>query len=446
MNILQSKIVPTTPGIYQFLAEDGSILYIGKAKNLKNRVKQYYQKEVGRGPWIEEMIRNATDLRMIETDSEIEAVILEAELINKLKPKYNIKSKDDKSFLIIKITKEAFPRISLERYKNIDSKDKTADYFGPYPSGDLLKKSLRYLRRIFPFRDCSTTKYKTCIRKGRPCLYFDINVCGGPCTNLSDQKSYNKNISYLKKFLKGGKKIILSTLDKEMNIASKKKEYEKAIVLRNKIMALNHLKNVAIGLKDEPFDANKLLFKRIECFDISNILNQYVVGSMVVFSAGKPDKDEYRKFKIQNNVPNSPPRLGGVRRGRKNDCNLPPLTPPNLGGELGASDLSRLEQVLRRRFQNDWPKPDLLIVDGGEAQLKIAKAVLVEFNLKIPTISISKGPKRDKNDFHYSDSDIAKYFVANKTLINIAISARDESHRFAIQYYRSLHLKDMITR
>jgi len=228
-----------------------------------------------------------------------------------------------------------------------------------------------------------------------------------------------------------------------MNIASKKKEYEKAVVLRNKITALNHLKNVAIGLKDEPFDANKLLFKRIECFDISNILNQYVVGSMVVFSAGKPDKDEYKKFKIQQNLSS---------RAKSRDLpkqitiqKISPLASPSRNDN--ASDLSRLQQVLDRRFAHtDWLKPDLLIVDGGEAQLKIAKTVLAEFNLKIPAISISKGPKRDKNDFHYSDSDTAKYFVANKTLINIAISARDESHRFAIQYYRFLHLKDMITK
>ena len=409
--------IPSSPGVYHFLDEKGGLLYIGKAKNLKNRLKQYYQKELNRGPWIEEMMKIAADIRWIETDSEIEAVILEAELIGKLKPKFNIKLKDDKSFLVIKITKEDIPCVTLERFKNIDKNDKSAQYFGPYPSGDLLKKSLRYLRRIFPFRDCSVTKYRTYTRKMRPCMYADINVCSGPCCDLSSKDQYAKNISYLKKFLKGGKKSIIDSLEKEMAAMSRKKEYEKAVTLRNRITALNHLKDVAIGLKDEPFDASRLLFKRIECYDISNLLDNFAVGSMVVFENGKPNKDEYRKFRIR-------------------DDRLEIAKEPT-------SDLGRLKQVLERRFQNDWPRPDLIIIDGGEMQLRVAKEVLKQLNFDIPAISISKGAKRDKNDFHYSASDIAKYFLANRTLENIAICARDESHRFAIAYYRSLHLKEM---
>ncbi len=404
------KNIPSSPGVYRFISIDDVILYIGKAKNLNKRIKQYYQKELNRGPWIEEMVKIAHDVRFIETDSEIEAVILEAELINKLKPKFNIKLKDDKSFLVIKITKEEFPCLTLERFKNINLKDKKAQYFGPYPSGDLLRKSLRYLRKIFPFRDCSVTKYKTYKRKVRPCMYADINVCSGPCCSPLEAEQYNKNILYLKKFLRGNKKSIVGSLEKDMRVASKKKEYENAANLRNKVLALNHLKNVAIGLKDEPFDINRLLFKRIECFDISNIMSSFAVGSMVVFVEGAPDKAEYRKFRIKEEV---------------------------------SSDLERLREVLTRRFKNDWPKPDLIIIDGGEMQLRVANEVLKELHLKIPAISISKGVKRDKNDFHYSNSDIAKYFMANRSLENIAISARDESHRFAIKYYRTLHGKEL---
>jgi len=417
-NAIKTKIkeAPNNPGVYQFFDDFGNILYIGKAKNLKNRIRSYYLKNVGRGPGIDLMLTLACDIKYISTESEIEAILLEADLINQIKPKYNIRLRDDKSFLVIKISKtHVIPCVELARFKNVDFKDKSALYFGPYPSGDLLKRSLKYLRKIFPFRDCSENKYKTYSRKGRACLYGDIGICSVPCIQRIEPKDYKKNINYLIQFLKGRKRQLIVDLSREMKVVSKKLEFEKAKKIRDKLLGLEHIKDVAVGLKDEAFDPSGLIFKRIECYDISNIGQEYAVGSMVVFTDGKPNNDEYRKFKIKSQ------KLKGCE-----------------------SDLIRLNEVLERRFKNEWPLPDLVVIDGGEQQLAVAKKVLRDHNLDIPLISIAKGAKRQKNEFHYSDSLIAKYFLNNKSLENICIAARDEAHRFAISYYRKLHLKDMI--
>jgi excinuclease ABC subunit C len=465
----KTKEAPKLPGVYRFIDASGEILYVGKAKNLQNRLRQYFLKELGRGPAIAQMVEKAARIEWSETDSEIEAVILEADLIKKLKPKYNVRLKDDKSFLAIKIAKKIskssppagglipkqilnskyksqtkkpasnetiFPAIELVRYKDVDLSDKSAEFFGPYPAGLLLKKSLRYLRKIFPYRDCSKTKYNTYKKRNRSCIYGDIRVCTAPCVGWVGEERYLKNIRYLKNFLKGRKKVVIADLQKEMVALSRDKKFEEAALVRNQLQALNHLKEVAIGLRDDVFTIEHTLFKRIECYDISNLGEEFAVGSMVVFVDGKAENGEYRKFKIKN------------AESRIQDS-AKPLTPPSLPshdqeGRGNKSDLERLQQVLQRRFKNNWSKPDLIIIDGGEMQLKVAKEVLKEFELNISLISISKGKERKKNDFHYADSNLAKYFSKDKALQNIAISARDEAHRFAISYYRKLHQKSVL--
>lgn len=415
---LKVKNLPKTPGVYQFIDSAGGILYVGKAKNLKSRVKSYFVREIKRGPSIDIMVSLAVDIKTIETESEIEAVILEAELIKKLKPKYNIKLKDDKSFLIIKITKKnpklEYPMVELVRASNVDYTDKSAEYFGPYPSGLLLKKSLNYLRKIFPYRDCSKTKFADQKRKNRPCIYGDIRVCTGPCVGWVNGKQYLENIMFLKQFLRGEKKKIYNELQKQMKSLSDKKRFEEAALVRDKVMALDHLKVVAVGLRDDVFNSANILFKRIECYDISNIGDKYAVGSMVVFQDGKKSTDDYRHFKIRNS-----------------------------GKE---SDLARLREMLERRFKNNWSLPDLIVIDGGANQLNIAKEVLKKSKLNIPVLSIAKGAERKKNEFNYGDTNLAKYVGGNQSLINILISARDEAHRFAIRYYRSLHQKDLLNK
>lgn len=442
MNIKNKiKSFPASPGVYQFIDNSGGVLYIGKAKNLKNRIKSYFLKNIGRGPGIDNMVSLAKNIKYIETESEIEAIILEAEMVNKILPKYNIRLRDDKSFLVIKIEKPVqksillrqgsagqevksqksnleynnseslYPKVELVRFKNIDTKDKSAEYFGPYPSGELLKRSINYLRKVFPFRDCSKTKFNTYQKKGRPCIYGDIRVCTAPCAEWTDQRGYNRNIVFLKHILRGKKREIVDKLTKEMKSLSRAKNFENAALLRDQLNALNHLKNVAVGIRDDIFNPSKILFKRIECYDISNIGGEYGVGSMVVFRDFKSDKDEYRKFKIKF--------------------------------ADGANDLLMMREMLTRRFKNDWTLPDLIVIDGGETHLRIAFNILKKIKQDIPIVSIAKGPGRKKNEFHFSGASIAKYVKENKDLENVLISARDEAHRFAISYYRKLHKKDM---
>lgn len=438
MTSIKDKIkeFPASPGVYQFIGSHGDILYIGKAKNLKNRIKSYFVKIIGRGPSIDIMVSQAKDIKFYETESEIEAVILEADLIRKLKPKHNVRLRDDKSFLVIKITKrisnseflisnknpnsknqitktasDQFSCVELVRYKNIDLKDKTADYFGPYPSGLLLKKSLNYLRKVFPYRDCSKTKYATYQKKGRPCIYGDIRVCTAPCAGWIDKKGYNKNVGYLKDFLQGKKKRIVSSLENEMALLSRAKRYEEASLVRDRLSALSHIKDVSLGIRDDVYENDAGLFKRIECYDISNISGNYSVGAMVVFSSGKPDKDEYRKFKIKF------------------------VEQPN--------DLLMMEEMLVRRLKNNWPIPDLIVIDGGETHMAVAEKVLKANKMNIPLVSIAKGAQRKKNEFHFSGEPVAKYVMKDANIQKVIIQARDEAHRFAISYYRSLHKKGM---
>lgn len=498
MKTYDFKTLPITPGVYQFLDEKGKILYIGKAKNVRNRIKSYFAKEIGRGPAIDMMVSAAFDINTIETESEIEAILLEAELINKIKPKYNVRLRDDKSFLVIKITKKIsksklfasatperdgqisskntdkklpiadyrlqFPCVELVRFKNVDFSDKSAEYFGPYPSGLLLKKSIFYLRKIFPFRDCSKTKFNTYRKKGRPCIYGDIRVCTAPCVDWVNDKEYEKNLKYLKDFLRGKKRSIERQLNSEMQALSKEKRYEEAGLIRNKLYALSHLKDVRVGLRDDLFNGENILFPRIECYDISNIGDQYSVGSMVVFTNCKADKDEYRRFKLKSEISNDKYQISNKSQiqNSKIQLSFQPVARElesrdyKTGSQIksgpsriyemtngSGSDLSRLKQVLERRFKNDWALPNLVVIDGGELQLKIAVDVLKKNNLTIPVVSIAKGKQRKKNEFHFSDEAIAKYVNKKLGLQKILIQSRDEAHRFAISYYRKLHKKGM---
>lgn len=395
------------------MSETGAVLYIGKAKSLRNRVKSYYAKDHGRGPRIDLMVQTARAIKTIETDSEIEALLFEAELIKKIKPKFNVSLKDDKSFLIIDFTQDKYPRLDLVRLKEKEFGGRSMrSSYGPYPSGDLLKKSLKYLRKLFPFRDCSDNKYRTYQKRGRPCLYGDLNLCLGPCANDVSEAEYKKQLAYLKQFLKGKKSRVIISLEKEMAQAAKRQNYEEAALIRNKIYALEHLHQVAIGIKDDTFNGAKLLFQRIECYDISNIMGEYAVGSMSVVARGEKDKSEYRKFKIKY--------------------------------VQGSNDVAMIREILTRRFRNNWTQPDLIVIDGGLPQLNAAIETLKRLNIGIPIVSIAKGVKRDKNEFHYSNPDMARYIKSTPEAERAIIVARDEAHRFAIEYYRFLHSKGMI--
>lgn len=417
MSTINYQNLPFCPGVYFFRDKNGRLLYIGKAINLKRRVSSYFVKKHN-DPRIEELVSQIAKINIRKTDSVIEALILEANLIHRYQPFYNIKSKDDKSFVNIAISKEEFPRVFIMRlsasrlFKNI----KIKKLFGPYPSVGTARIALKILRRIFPFRGMEKT------REGER-FYREI-------MEIPEEKArYAAAIKNLMLFLSGKKKRIIGNLKKEMRRFAKSKNYEEAAELRDKIFALEHIQDVAlIKESDWPEDLESAKAPvRIEAYDISNIFGEYAVGSMVVFTDGKIDKDEYRRFRIKGTKihPNLPLQKEGINAGTK-------ILPLYKGGLRGISDTGMLTEVLERRLNHaEWPMPDLIIIDGGISQFNAVKKILTARNFNIPIISIAKGPTRKGEKL---------FMTKNAPILDrkIILVMRDESHRFAILYHRKL--------
>ncbi len=392
----QLKNLPQKPGVYFFKDSSGTILYVGKAANLKKRVCSYFQNPKDLGGRLEKMIDQVAKIDFVQTDSEIEALLLEAELVKRYQPKYNVRLKDDKGYLYLGITKgEDFARVFFARKPDLAKIQ--AEYFGPYTSADSLRKAIKFLRRIFPIRTCRKMPKKVC-------LWYHIDRCAGPCEGKISKTEYRKIIRQLKQFLKGGKKNLQKTIEAQMKAVAKSKDFEKAAILRDRLFALKHLDKVWMATRQ----VKEKIPKRIECYDISNIMGDEATGSMVVFADGQADKNEYRRFKIKT-----------VR---------------------GISDTEMLAEVLERRFKrDDWPLPNLIIIDGGVGQLNVARKIVLEkSNLNIPIVAIAKGrKKRNKDRLFFA----GKKALTDKKLIQ---RIRNEAHRFAIKYHRLLRSKRML--
>lgn len=398
------KNLPETPGVYLMKDSGGKVLYVGKAGNLKRRVSSYFIK--GQELRIEKLLEKVEKINYKKTDTAVEALILEAKLIKKYSPPFNVKEKDDKSFLYVGITKDLFPRVLLLRAKEKD-KAGVDRLFGPFTSASNIREALRIIRRIFPYSVHNANLRMTMNwadkKIARPCFDYQIGLCPGTCIGAISRKDYLRTIKNIKLIFSGKKKEILKNLKKEMNLASENMEYEKAAKIRRQIFALEHIRDVALITEDElkPKTYNLKPSYRIEGYDISNISGDSAVGSMVVFEKGKPNKAEYRRFRIRT------------------------LTSPN--------DVGMLKEVLRRRFNNNWPLPDLILVDGGKGQVNAVKEVISELNLAIQVLGIAKGPKRKRNDFY---GEIPRGIDKD-----ILVKVRDEAHRFAISYHKKLRAK-----
>jgi excinuclease ABC subunit C len=410
--------LPPNPGIYTFLDDKKKILYIGKATNLKNRVNSYFQGRNERGMRIVSMVAQIADIKIQETDSVLEALILESNLIKKFQPKYNVERKDDKSFSYAVITKEEFPRVLIFRKIEIDFEElKAKSYklkaiFGPYTSKKQLEIALKIIRKIFPYH---SNKQKT--EKG--CLDFQLGRCSGPYAGAISKADYAKNIRGIKMILKDKKKSLLKRMEKEMQSLSNHRQYEQAADIRNKIFALKHIQDVALISEPESklkAKSYKLKANRIEAYDISNISGQYAVGSMVVFSDGEPDKSQYRKFKIKT--------------------------------IKGSNDVGMMAEVLFRRFRHpEWPKPDLILLDGGKGQLSMGERVLKELKLKVPMVAVTKGKDRKIFNFQFSIfNEFSMTKFSNEILkdTNLIKRIMDEAHRFAISYHKKLRKKNFL--
>jgi len=321
---------------------------------------------------------------------------LEADLIKKHMPPYNIREKDDTSFQYVIITKEKFARVLLIRGKN--KKDfKYQSIYGPFVSSTDIKAALRIIRRIFPFNIHPADEVGTF---ARPCFDAQVGLCPGTCVGAIPRDVYVKTIRNIKLLFGGKVRKMIKILKKEMNEASKKLDFEKAAKLRGQIFGLEHVQDTSFIKEDELLSSERPMPKRIEGYDISNISGEAAVGSMVVFRGDRADKSQYRKFKIKTIE--------------------------------GSDDTGMIAEVLSRRFSGVMPgaMPDLILIDGGRGQVNAAQKVLNEKRIDIPVIGIAKGPERKRNDI------IGKLpeWAVEKTLIKV----RDEAHRFAVNYHRKL--------
>ncbi len=401
MNLMEKKTlyadISENPGIYYMKDAAGDILYIGKAANLKRRVSSYFTRpHDGR---IQRMVSLIRRIDTRETETALEALILESAEIKKHQPPFNVREKDDKSFLYVVITREPFPRVLLARGKGADDIDYKKK-FGPFVSASNLKEALRIMRKIFPWHTHAPEKVGT---YKRPCFDYEVGLCPGTCVGRVSKQEYAETIRSLILFFEGKKAKVEAVFEKEMWTASKREEYEKAAGMKRRLFALRHIQDTALIGESEILDENAPRALRIEGYDISNISGTAAVGSMVVFTGGEPDKNEYRKFKIRT--------------------------------VTGANDVAMLREVLTRRLQNHWALPDVVLVDGGVPQVNAAREVVKEEGFSIPIVGLAKGSARKKNELVGA--------LPEGVDLGTLIRVRDEAHRFAVAYHTRVRGRQM---
>ncbi|MBI2475350.1 excinuclease ABC subunit UvrC [Candidatus Uhrbacteria bacterium] len=402
---IKKDSIPDKPGVYLYYNKTGALLYVGKATSLRNRVNSYFTKPAS--DRIAEMVLHIARIEYITTPTVIEALILEANQIKAKKPKYNILQRDDKSFLYLAITNEPFPRPTLIRGHELEhtSSKNFLKVFGPYTSSASLKKALDIIRKAIPWSECQPPEVTG---RTRPCFYSHIGKCPGVCIGSISKKDYRAIIRQLILFFEGKKKEIIRQIERDMKLASKELRFEKAAELKRHLFALEHIQDIALISKDDIDNDSQ---GRIEAYDISNISGTSAVGSMVVFEEGKPSKKQYRKFKIKT--------------------------------VKGSNDVAMLEEVLRRRllraknFPNAWSLPQVIIIDGGEGQVNRARKILEEMNIIIPVVGIAKGFDRKQDRFVFDHTNLELLSLVNRKK-ELLQRARDEAHRFAVQYHRKL--------
>ncbi len=400
--------LPHKAGVYIFKDKDGNVLYVGKAIDLYHRVTSYFGGNLSLKTRI--MVEKISALETIVVESELEALILEANLIKKYLPKFNIRLTDDKDYLYIGITKEDFPKVLTLRKQDLK---KVKKFFGPFPSSRTVRDTLKLLRRVFPW--CNGGG-------GRACFYYHLGLCPGACMGLISPKDYYKIIKRFSKFMDGKKEEIVGDLTEEMMKNSRNQRFEAAA--KNKkiiegIRYITHPNRTRLYLENPNFleEETKLalqqlktdlnlpkLPERVEGYDISNIQGKNATGSMVVLTDGEVDKSQYRRFKIHMS-------------GRPNDVGM-------------------LREMIKRRLNHpEWSKPDLILVDGGRGQVRGVWETMKQFNnLTIPIFGLAK-----KMEWLYPpEGEIIK--LSKKSLsLKLLQKLRDEAHRFAVSYHRRLH-------
>ena len=420
---LKEKVrsLPLTPGVYIMKDSSGGVLYVGKAGVLRKRVSSYFYPNRRSNERIDQMVRLISDIEYISTSTEAEALIYENSLIKQLSPKYNIALRDDKSYPMLKLTvNEKFPRLFITRRKSDDG----ALYYGPYANAKLLREAVIILRQIFPLRTCGKLPKSVC-------LNYHIKQCSGPCAGKITDSDYGQIVSELKLFLEGRRTELLKALTSKMTAASRAEDFERAAELRGRLEALGTIREDSVSYKPagEIDELRKMLgigrpLERIEAFDVSNIMGQEAVGSMVYFFKGKPDKNEYRKFKIST--------------------------------VSGIDDYAMMRDIVKRRYLRlkDEKKdmPDLILIDGGKGHLAAAMEELEKLDLSgIPVIGIAKPARLMRQQ--RSGGEFEHIYVKGKKdpivlpkeskVLHLLERIRDEAHRFAISYHKKLRSKKL---
>lgn len=411
MNSLKEKIrsLPNKPGVYLFKDKNGEVIYVGKAKSLRKRVASYFRAKPDIKTSI--LLDRLYSIDYQETGSELDALILEDELIKKYKPRYNVSLRDDKAYPFLKLTvNEEWPRLFLARRKEKDG----ALYFGRYQGG-MVRAVIRLVKKLFPIRWCQESPLKM---REQPCLYYRIGSCSGPCIGKISREEYLNLVKGIILLLEGKMEQALQKLKDEMSKAAEALDFERAAYLRDKIKLLEKMVEGKISLAKEP--APRLLTEvqvlqkelrlrklpmRIEAFDISNIHGSHIVGSMVTFVGGLPLRSDYRRFKVKS-----------------------------LEGK--PDDVRAIYEVVKRRYlgslSNKMEKPDLVLVDGGRAQVNAGFRALKEAKFEVPLVSLAK---REEEIFFPGKRGSLKLF-RNSPALQLLQRIRDEAHRFAITYHR----------
>ena len=397
--------LPQKPGVYLFKDKNGTVLYVGKAKALRRRVASYFRLDQELKTAL--LVSKIADLDYIITASELDALILENELVKKYQPRYNMMLKDDKNYPFLKLTvNEEWPRLVIARRQEEDG----ALYFGRYQGG-MARAIIKTVKKMFPLRWCNEAPLK---KRTQPCLYYHVGSCRAPCVGKISQEKYQALVEGVKILLSGNLGQALQKLQEEMRRAAAAQDYERAGYFRD---SLGQLEKMLEGKGEKKEDtalqdlkrvlALDKLPERIECFDISNLQAANMVGSLVVFLDGAPLKSDYRRFKIRS------------VKGKPND-------------------FQAIYEVVKRRYTGTLAKklpwPDLVVVDGGRPQVDMAWRALKEAGLRVPLLGLAKEKEGIVRPFKVGQLVLPRGDKGLQLLQRL----RDEAHRFAINYHRKM--------
>jgi excinuclease ABC subunit C len=427
------KQFPATSGVYLMKDDQGRVLYVGKAKNLRNRAAHYFTKAATEDSRTADLVKLIADIDYLEADTEVDALLLEARLIKDIQPRFNVELKDDKSFPYLQIRmREDFPRVEFTR----TPRRRGVKLYGPFTSAKSLRAALQVLQRIFKFRTCGLdiAAEDQRWRWFRPCILHSINQCTAPCNLRVTKEDYRRQIRALRLLLEGKKDKLLAELDQAMQAASAALLFEKAARLRDEITALKKLSlrgDVDKNVQPEVFQIEpkrglaglrKVLglpqrLRTIEGVDIAHLGGDETVASLVKFIDGLPFKPGYRRYRIKS--------------------------------VHGVDDFASIREVVTRRFRNlpnrgaseeEEVFPDLLLIDGGKGQLN---AALEAFRLlgREPPCLLSLA-KREEEVYRPGEAEPLR-LSRHAAGLRLLQYVRDEAHRFAQHYHHILRRKKL---